>query len=63
MLEDSYLCEANIEAAQLMIEREWKKSSQIKNTFNAALYCAVACLYPCSVKEYWSVLFYTHGGC
>jgi hypothetical protein len=25
MLEDSYLCEANIEAAQILMDREWEK--------------------------------------
>lgn len=62
MLEDSYLCEANIEAAQIMIDREWVKSRRIKNESNAAIYVAVACMYPSSIIEYWSFLFYTHGG-
>ena len=63
MLEDSYLCEANIEAAQIMIDREWKKSLKIKNSFNAAFYVGLATLYPYAIKKYWEILFLTHGGC
>ena len=63
MLEDSYLCEANIEAAQIIVDREWKKDEQIKNSSGRALYLGLSCLYPYSVIEYWSILFYTHGGC
>lgn len=63
MLEDSYLCEAHIEAAQIMIDREWKKSLQIKNSINAAIYVGFATLYPCAIKKYWEILFLTHGGC
>lgn len=63
MLEDSYLCEANIEAAQIMIDKEGKKSEQIKNNFMSAFYFAVATMYPYSVKEYWQILLLTHGGC
>lgn len=63
MLEDSYLCEANIESARMMIDREWTKSTCIKNKSNAAIYVALACMYPSSVLQYWSFLFYTHGGC
>lgn len=63
MLEDSYLCEANIEAAQIMIEREWKKARNIKHPDNRALYLAEACFYPSSIIEYWNIIFLTHGGC
>jgi len=63
MFEDSYLCEANIEAAQIIVDREWKKAEQIKNSSGRALYLCLSCLYPSSVIEYWSILFYTHGGC
>lgn len=63
MLEDSYLCEANIEAAEIMIYKEWKKSEQIKNTFMSAFYGGIATMYPYSIKEYWEILFLTHGGC
>lgn len=63
MLEDSYLCEANIEAAQIMIDKEGKKSEQIKNNFMSAFYFGVATMYPYSIKEYWQILLLTHGGC
>lgn len=63
MLEDSYLCEANIEAAQIMIDKEGKKSEQIKNTFMSAIYWGFATMYPYSIKNYWEILFNTHGGC
>lgn len=63
MLEDSYLCEANIEAAQIMIDQEWEKSDHLKTLGGKVIYLAVACLYPSSVLEYWSIMFYTHGGC
>lgn len=63
MLEDSYLCEANIEAAQIMIDKEGKKSEQIKNNFMSAFYFGVATMYPYSIQEYWQILLLTHGGC
>ena len=63
MLEDSYLCEANIEAAQIMINKEWEKSKTIKNFYNRSLYLAMACLYPSSVLEHFKIIFLTHGGC
>lgn len=62
MLEDSYLCEAHIEAANIMIDKEWEKSKQIKNSFNAAFYVGFATMYPYSIKKYWSIIFLTHGG-
>ena len=63
MFEDSYLCEVNIEAASIMIDREWEKSRTIKNSSMAALYAGAACFFPYSVLKYWSIIFYTHGGC
>ena len=63
MLEDSYLCEANIEAAQIMINREWDKSRTIKNPDNRALYLGLACLYPSKVWQHFEIIFLTHGGC
>lgn len=63
MLEDSYLCEANIEAAQIMIDKEWEKSKHLKSPGARAIYLAVGCMYPVKVIEYYSILFYTHGGC
>lgn len=63
MLEDSYLCEANIEAAQIMIDKEAKKSEQIKNNFMSVFYFEVATMYPYLIKDYWQILFLTHGGC
>ena len=63
MFEDSYLCEANIMAAKIMIDEEWKKAEQIKIYGGKAIYLAIACMYPSSILEYWSILFYTHGGC
>lgn len=62
MLEDSYLCEANIEAAQIMIDREWEKSKTIKNPDNRTLYLAAACLYPYAVLHHFEIIFLTHGG-
>lgn len=62
MLEDSYLCEANIEAAQIMIDREWQKSLKIKNSYKATFYVGLAIIYPCAIKKYWEILFLTHGG-
>ena len=63
MLEDSYLCEANIEAAQIMMDIEWEKSKNIQDKGSRALYLGVACMYPVKVINYYSILFYTHGGC
>ena len=63
MLEDSYLCEANIEAANIMIDKEWEKARNIKHSSGRALYLVLSCLYPSSIIEYWSILFLTHGGC
>lgn len=62
MLEDSYLCEANIEAANIMIKKEWDKAESIPNIGNRAIYLGVACMYPANIVNYWSILFYTHGG-
>ena len=63
MFEDSYLCEANIEAANIMINEEWEKSKHIQDKGNRALYLGVACMYPVKIINYYSILFYTHGGC
>ncbi len=62
MLEDSYLCESNIEAANIMIDKEWEKARNIKQPDGRVLYLGLSCLYPSSVWEYWSILFLTHGG-
>jgi hypothetical protein len=63
MLEDSYLCEANIEAAKIMIDKEWEKSEHIQDKGNRALYLGIACMYPSKIINYYSILFFTHGGC
>lgn len=63
MLEDSYLCEANIEAATIMINKELKKAEQIKVSGGRSIYLAIACFYPYSIIDYWSIIFFTHGGC
>jgi hypothetical protein len=63
MLEDSYLCEANIEAARIMIDKEWEKSKHIQDKGSRALYLGFACMYPAKIINYYSILFYTHGGC
>lgn len=63
MLEDSYLCEANIEAAKIMINKEWEKSKCIQDNGNRALYLGAACMHPVKIINYCSILFYTHGGC
>lgn len=63
MFEDSYLCEANIEAAEIMIDREWKKAEKIKTPEGRALYLALACFRAASAREYWKIIFLTHGGC
>ena len=62
MLEDSYLCEANIEAAQLIMDREWEKSKQIQNLDGRAIYLGLACFRAASALEYYNIIFYTHGG-
>lgn len=62
MLEDSYLCEANIEAARILMDREREKSENIKNHFNRTLYLSLA-LFPLnSVFVFNSIVFHTHGG-
>lgn len=63
MFEDSYLCEANIKAAEIMIDREWKKAEQIKNLDGRALYLGLACFRAAAAREYWEIIFLTHGGC
>lgn len=63
MFEDSYFCEANIEAAQIMINKAWENSKTIKNFHNRASYLAMACLYPSEVLERFKIFFLTHGGC
>lgn len=63
MLEDSYLCEANIEAAQIIIDREWEKAKKIKIPDGRALYLGLACFRAASVREYWEIILLTHGGC
>ena len=62
MLEDSYLCEANIEAAKIMIDKEWEKSRQIQNKGKRIFYLAFSCKFPYEIINYYSILFYTHGG-
>lgn len=63
MFDIAYEAEANIEAANIIMDREWEKSRHIQNATNRALYLAVAFLSPSSVFEYWNILFLTHGGC
>lgn len=62
MLEDSYLCEANIEAAEIIIAREWEKSKQIKNQGGRTLYFVLSCFRAVSALDYYNIIFYTHGG-
>ena len=46
-----------------LLDKEGKKSEQIKNNFMSAFYFGVATMYPYSIKEYWQILLLTHGGC
>lgn len=62
MFEDSYLCEVNIEVAQIIIDREWEKSKHIKDHGGRALYLGLACFRASSVLEYCNIIFSTHGG-
>lgn len=62
MLEDSYLCEVNIEVAQIILDREWEISKKIKDHGGRALYLGLACFRASSVLEYCNFMFYTHGG-
>jgi len=62
MLEDSYLCEANIEAAQILMDREWEKSKQIQNLDGRVIYLGLSCFYYTRVLEYYGIIFNTHGG-
>lgn len=62
LFEDSYLCEANIEAAKIIIDREWKKAEKIKDHGGRALYLGLTCLRASSVLEYFNIIFHTHGG-
>lgn len=62
MFDIAYEAEANIEAANIIIEKEWERSINIKNPANRALYVGAACLYPSSVWKYWNIIFLTHGG-
>ncbi len=63
MFEDSYLCEANIAAADIIIDREWKKAEKIKTPEGRALYLGLACFRAANAREYWRIIFLTHGGC
>lgn len=63
MLEDSYLCEANMEAARMIMDREWEKSKIIKNPYNRALYLSATLFSLNSVFVFNSIVFHTHGGC
>ena len=63
MFEDSYLCEANIEAARIIIDREWEKAKKIKIPDGRALYLGLACFRAANAREYWEIIFLTHGGC
>lgn len=63
MFEDSYLCEANIEAANIKLDKEWEKAENIKSPDGRVLYLSLSCMYPANVLFYYCVLFYTHGGC
>lgn len=62
MLEDSYLCEANIEAAKIMIDKEWKKSEELKDSGGRSIYLALSCIYPSSIISYYGFILNTHGG-
>lgn len=62
MFDIAYEAEANIEAANIILDREWEKAKNLKNPNNQDFYLAVSCFYPSSVFTYWSILFLTHGG-
>ena len=62
MLEDSYLIEANIEAATIIKDRLWNEVLELEklkfsNTFPRMLrICNMD-----SIITYWSIMYYTHG--
>lgn len=63
MLEDSYLIEANIEAATIIKDRLWKEVLEleklnISNTFPRMWQIDDMN----SIITYWSIMYYTHGG-
>lgn len=62
MFDIAYEAEASIEAAKIIIDREWEKSKQIKDRGGRALYLGLACFRASSVLEYCNIMFYTHGG-
>ena len=62
MFEDSYLCEANIEAANIIIDKEWEKSKHIQNLDGRAIYLGLACFRAASAREYYEIILLTHGG-
>lgn len=63
MFDIAYEAEASIEAARIIIDREWKKAEQFKNPEGRALYLALACFRAASASEYWEIILHTHGGC
>ena len=62
MFEDSYICEVNIKVDEIIMDREWEKSKQIKDNGGRALYLGLACFREASVLEYFNIIFSTHGG-
>lgn len=63
MFDIAYEAEASIAAAQIIIDREWKKAEKIKTPEGRALYLGLACFRAASAREYWEIIFLTHGGC
>ena len=62
MLEDSYLIEANIEAATIIKDRLWKELLELEklnfsNTFSRMWKISDMD----SIITYWSIMYYTHG--
>lgn len=63
MFDIAYEAEASIAAANIIIDREWKKAEKIKTHEGRALYLGLACFRSASAREYWEIIFNTHGGC
>lgn len=63
MFDIAYEAEVSIEAAKIIIDREWEKSKQIKTSNGRALYLGLACFRAANAREYWEIIFNTHGGC
>lgn len=63
MFDIAYEAEASIAAAEIIMDREWKKAEKIKTLGGRALYLGLACFRAANAREYWEIIFLTHGGC